>query len=133
MVWKTHDYDNIPGTYVFDGKQSSESYELNKLFYSLNEADNREALWNDPEAYMAKFNLTDEQRDALRNNNFLEVVKKGGNIYYLAKMAIPRGISVQHVGAQFQDITVDDFRQKLEDNAEGFVEKLNKVGGYWNG
>lgn len=133
MVWKTHDYDNIPGTYVFDGKQSSESYELNKLFYSLNEADNREALWNDPEAYMAKFNLTDDQRDALRNNNFLEVVKKGGNIYYLAKMAIPRGISVQHVGAQFQDITVDDFRQKLEDNAEGFVEKLNKVGGYWNG
>lgn len=133
MVWKTHDYDNIPGTYVFDGKQSSESYELNKLFYSLNEADNREALWNDPEAYMAKFNLSDEQRDALRNNNFLEVVKKGGNIYYLAKMAIPRGISVQHVGAQFQDITVDDFRQKLEDNAEGFVEKLNKVGGYWNG
>lgn len=133
MVWKTHDYDNIPGTYVFDGKQSSESYELNKLFYSLNEADNREALWNDPEAYMAKFNLTDDQRDALRNNNFLEVVKKGGNIYYLSKMAIPRGISVQHVGAQFQDITVDDFRQKLEDNAEGFVEKLNKVGGYWNG
>ncbi len=133
MVWKTHDYDNIPGTYVFDGKQSSQSYELNKLFYSLNEAGNREALWNDPEAYMANFNLSDEQRDALRNNNFLEVVKKGGNIYYLAKMAIPRGISVQHVGAQFQDITVDDFRQKLEDNAEGFVEKLNKVGGYWNG
>ncbi len=133
MVWNKHDYDNIPGTYVFDGKQASGAYELNKLFYSLNSADNRAALEADPETYMAKFKLTDEQRDALRNNDFLEVVRKGGNIYYLAKMAIPRGISVQHVGASFQDISVEEFRDKLQANADGMIEKLEKAGGYWNG
>jgi len=133
MVWKKHDYDNIPGTYVFDGKQASGAYELNKLFYSLNSADNRAALENDQEAYMAKFNLSEEQKDALRNNDFLDVVRKGGNIYYLAKMAIPRGISVQHVGANFQGITVEEFRDNLQSKADGMIEKLEKAGGYWNG
>lgn len=133
MVWKKHSYDDIPGTYVFDGKQAAGAYELNKLFFSLNSADNRAALEADPEKYMAKFKLSDEQKDALRANDFLNVVRKGGNIYYLAKMAIPRGISVQHIGAEFQKITVDEFRDKLQSNADGMIEKLEKAGGYWNG
>lgn len=133
MSWKQHDYDSLPGTYVFDGKQASDSYELNRLFYSLNSAQNREALWNDPDTYMKQFDLTQTQIRALKEGDFLELLRSGGNIYYLAKMAVPRGVSVQHVGAQFQGITVEEFRENLEHKAEGMIERLEAVGGYWNG
>ena len=82
---------------------------------------------------MKQFDLTDEQIEALQNGDFLEVLRKGGNIYYMAKMAVPRGVSVQHVGAQFQGISVEEFKQNLERKADGMIEKLEKVGGYWNG
>lgn len=133
MVWLKHDYDNLPGTYVFDGRQASNAYELNKLFFSLNDAANREALWHSPESYLARFDLPDEQKAALLSGDFLSLVRRGGNIYYLAKMAIPRGVSVQHVGAQFQGISVDEFRENLQKRADGLEEKLEKIGGYWNG
>jgi len=57
----------------------------------------------------------------------------GANIYFMAKMAIPRGTSVQDAGAQFQGITTKEFQEKLLQKGEGLVGKLDKVGGYWNG
>jgi protocatechuate 4,5-dioxygenase alpha chain len=51
----------------------------------------------------------------------------------MAKMAIPRGTSVQDAGAAFQGITTEEFQANLLKNREGLEEKLAKVGGYWNG
>ena len=31
MSWKKHDYEDIPGTYVFDGKAAHAAYGMNKL------------------------------------------------------------------------------------------------------
>lgn len=133
MSWKKHDYENIPGTYVFDGKTSHASYPLNKLFYSFNEEDNRKAFADDPAAYADKFGLSPEQKDALLAGDFLGLLKMGANVYYLAKLAIPSGVSVQDAGAAFHGITTDEFKQLLLDNSEGFREKLEKAGGFWNG
>ena len=36
MAWTRHDYEKIPGTYVFDGKTSHAAYALNKLLFSFN-------------------------------------------------------------------------------------------------
>ena len=51
----------------------------------------------------------------------------------MAKIAIPRGTSVQDAGAAFQGITTEEFQAKLLKNREGLEERLAKVGGYWNG
>jgi len=51
MSWIKHDYDDIPGTYVFDGKHAHGAYPLNKLLFSLNDATNRESFERDPAAY----------------------------------------------------------------------------------
>jgi protocatechuate 4,5-dioxygenase alpha chain len=61
------------------------------------------------------------------------MLRLGCNIYFMAKMAIPRGTSVQDAGAAFQGITTEEFKQQLQDRAEGLIEKLEKAGGYWNG
>lgn len=132
MTWKTHDYDSIPGTYVFDGRTSHASYPLNKLLFSFNHEENRKAFADDPAAYAASYGLSEEQRAALLSDDFLGMIRLGANIYYLAKLAVPRGFSVQDAGAAFQGITTDEFKEKLEAKAEGLIDKL-KEQGYWNG
>ena len=132
MSWQKHDYDSIPGTYVFDGKTSHSAYPLNKLLFSFNHEENRQAFADDPAAYADKYGLTAEQKTTLLNNDFLGLMRLGANIYYLAKLAVPRGFSVQDAGAAFQGISTPEFQEKLDMKADGLIEKLKKQG-YWNG
>lgn len=133
MSWKKHDYEEIPGTYVFDGKTSHSSYNLNKLLFSFNKEENRAAYAADPAAYADEYGVTGEQKDALLGGDFLGLLKMGANIYYMAKLAIPSGTSVQDAGAAFHGITTEEFKAYLQSRAEGFQEKLEDAGGYWNG
>jgi len=132
MSWKEHDYDAIPGTYVFDGKTSHSAYGLNKLLFSFNHDENREAFAEDPQGYAEQFGLTEAQKKALLANDFLGLLRLGANIYYLAKLAVPRGFSVQDAGAAFQGIPTPEFQAKLDAKGEGLIAKLEKRG-YWNG
>jgi protocatechuate 4,5-dioxygenase, alpha chain len=108
------DYDDIPGTYVFDGRMASKGYALNKMCFSFNDACNREAYLQNEDAYCERFHLTPEQRQALRTRNVLELLKAGGNIYYLAKWAGIFGMSVQEIGAQQRGIPLEDFHRLLQ-------------------
>jgi protocatechuate 4,5-dioxygenase alpha chain len=133
VVWNKHEYEKIPGTYVFDGKTSHAAYPLNKLLFSFNHDENRQAFARDPGAYADKFGLSDEQKEALVNFEFLKMLQMGANIYFLAKLAVPRGFSVQDAGAAFQGITTEEFQAKLTSKADGLEEKLQKIGGFWHG
>jgi len=107
------DYDTIPGTTLFDGRQAMKGYALNKMCYSFNSAENREAFRQDPETYCDLFQLTREQRTALHHRNVAELIAAGGNIYYLAKWAGIFGITVQQIGAQERGITEEAFKEML--------------------
>ena len=133
MTWRKHDYDDIPGTYVFNGENAYTAYGLNKLLFSFNHEVNRKAFAADPAAYADKFELTPEQREALLGKDFLQMIRLGANIYFVAKMAIPNGVSVQDAGAAFQGITTEEFQAKLNAWADGLVERLEEEGGFWNG
>lgn len=133
MSWLKHAYDKIPGTYVFDGKTSHAAYSLNKLLFSFNHEENRRAFDRDAEAYALKFGLNDEQKKALVDSDFLGMLRMGANIYFLAKLAVPRGVSIQDAGAAFQGITTEEFKANLLQKREGLDEKLKQLGGYWNG
>ena len=109
----TNDKTPIPGTTMFDGAMAMKGYGLNKMCYSFNKAENREAFLADEEAYMEKYGLTDAQKDAIRNKVVLDMIAEGGNIYYLAKFAGIFGIGVQDVGAQHTGMTVDAFKEML--------------------
>lgn len=104
---------SIPGTTIFDGAQARKGYALNKMCYSFNSAENREAFKRDEDAYCAKYGLSEAQRAAVRNRNVLELIAAGGNIYYLAKFAGIFGLGVQDVGAQQTGMSVDAFKAKL--------------------
>jgi len=118
VAWTAHDYDRIPGTYVFNGRRSVIGYPLNRMCMSFNHEENREAFRRDEEAYCQQYGLSAEQREAVRTRDVLRLVQLGGNIYYLAKFAGIFGLSVQDVGAQQRGVSVEDFKTMLEKSGE---------------
>jgi protocatechuate 4,5-dioxygenase, alpha chain len=100
----------IPGTYVFDYTRSRIGYELNKLCYSLTEPKNRELYRQDEEAYLVRFGLTAQQKDAIRRRDWLALTKYcGGNIYYVYKLGATVGQGLYHMGAQMRGESYEDF------------------------
>lgn len=108
----------IPGTPVFGGQEAQRGYALNRMCYSFNSAANREAFREDEEAYCARFNLDEQQKDAVRRRDVLAMIEAGGNIYYLAKLVGIFGLNVQDIGAQQTGTSVEAFRAKLMEAAK---------------
>lgn len=106
-------YPPIPGTTLFDGEQAKKGYALNKMCFSFNSADNRNAFKADEEAYMQTYGLNDAQASAIRTRNVLGLLAAGGNVYYLAKFAGILGLDVQDLGAAQTGMTKDEFKAKL--------------------
>jgi protocatechuate 4,5-dioxygenase alpha chain len=104
----------IPGTIMFDGDRAQKGYALNRMCFSFNSAENRDAFVKDEDAYCARYGLNEEQRAAVKSRNVLKLLAAGGNVYYLAKLAGIFGLNVQDIGAQQTGMSVDDFKAKLE-------------------
>jgi protocatechuate 4,5-dioxygenase alpha chain len=109
----TRDYDDIPGTYVFDGRRSRQGYALNMFCMSLNRAENREQFRADPERYLDRYALSPEQRTAVLERDWLGLLRLGGNIYYTFKLAAFDGLTMQDVGAAMSGVTTEQFSQMM--------------------
>jgi protocatechuate 4,5-dioxygenase alpha chain len=109
----TQKHAPIPGTTLFDGEQAKKGYALNKMCFSFNSADNRNAFKADEEAYMKAYGLNETQATAIRTRNVLGLIAAGGNVYYLAKFAGILGLDVQDLGAAQTGMTKDEFKAKL--------------------
>lgn len=121
MTRPPRDYDDIPGTYVFDGEHNRRGYALNMFCMSLNDAANRDRFRADADAYLDGFTLTAEQRGAVTERDWLRMLRLGGNIYYTFKLAAFDGLSMQHVGASMSGVTFDEFAQMMIDGGRSAV------------
>jgi protocatechuate 4,5-dioxygenase alpha chain len=93
---------DIPGTYVFDLGLSRRGFELNKMCVSLGKPENREAFKADEEAYMAKYRLSDEQKQAVRERDWLAMTRLGGNLFFFLKLGATVGHGLYQIGAQMR-------------------------------
>lgn len=103
----------IPGTTLFDGDQAQKGYALNKMCFSFNSAEQRQAFKADEAAYMRAYGLSDEQRRAIRERDVLGLLAAGGNVYYLAKFAGILGLDVQDLGAAQTGLSKEAFKARL--------------------
>ena len=117
MTDEVRDYDDIPGTFVFDHRRSRAGYHLNMFCMSLNKAENRAAYQADPEQYLDGFQLTPEQRTAVLERDWLAMLELGGNIYYTFKIAMMDGYKrvSQEVGFRMTGETFEEFCQMMDD------------------
>ena len=103
----------IPGTTLFDGQQARKGYALNRMCFSFNTAESREAFRRDEEGYMRRYGLDEAQARAVRARDVLGLLAAGGNVYYLAKLAGILGLDVQDLGAAQTGMSKDDFKAML--------------------
>ena len=110
MTCKAQQYDDIPGTFVFDAERSRQGYGINMFCMSLMKEENRRAFKADEAAYLQKFQLTPEQRDAILKRDYNRMLELGGNIYFTAKLGATDGHSFRHLAAEMTIHTVRDRR-----------------------
>jgi len=103
------DYDDIPGTYVFDADRSRRGYHLNMFCMSLMKEENRKAFKADEAAYLDRFPLTPEQREAVLKRQYNRMLELGGNIYFTAKLGATDGHPFQHLAALMTGSTQQDY------------------------
>ncbi len=110
---KSEEYGDIPGTYLFDKRACAKGYNLNNFCMSLmKEANRKEFLANEP-AYLDKFKLTPEQRQAVLDRNWLKMIQEGGNIYYVSKLGATSGFSFEMMAASMAGTTRENYRNMM--------------------
>jgi protocatechuate 4,5-dioxygenase alpha chain len=109
MAREKHDYDDIPGTFVFDAERSRQGYGINMFCMSLMKDENRRAFKANEAEYLKKFNLTPEQTDAILKRDYNRMLELGGNIYFTAKLGATDGHSFQHLAALMTGSTQQDY------------------------
>src|SRR4249920_3647674 len=109
MARTHHDYDDIPGTFVFDAERSRQGYGINMFCMSLMKEENRKAFKADEAAYLQRFQLTAEQRDAILKRDYNRMLQLGGNIYFTAKLGATDGHPFQHLAAVMTGSTQQDY------------------------
>ena len=112
---EARDYDDIPGTYVFDGRRSRRGYPLNSFLMSLNDAANREAFRADEGAYLDRFGLDPEQREAVLERQWLRMLDLGGNLYYTYKLAACDGLTFQDLAGEQTGMAPEAYAQMMID------------------
>jgi protocatechuate 4,5-dioxygenase alpha chain len=107
------DYDDLPGTFVFDAEQARRGYDLNMFCMSLMKAENRAAFKADERAYLDKWAMTEEQKQAVLKRDWNGMLALGGNIYFTAKIAATDGLSFQQIAAMMTGSTQEQYAQMM--------------------
>ena len=123
------DYDDIPGTYIQDAVHLRRGYHLNMFCMSLNRADNRAAFRADEADWLDKFPMTEAQRKAVLERDWLGLLRLGGNIYYTFKLAAFDGMTMQQIGALMSGtgMSEEEFKQMMLDGGRPIEGNRSKT------
>jgi protocatechuate 4,5-dioxygenase alpha subunit len=99
----------IADTSIFDLRLARRGRRLNKLCAALCSPQEREAFKRDEEAFMARFGLSDAEKELIRRRDFQGLIDAGTNIYYLLKIGSATGNGLYKMGAQMRGETYEQF------------------------
>jgi protocatechuate 4,5-dioxygenase, alpha chain len=107
------DYNDIPGTTVFDAQRSRQGYWLNQFCMSLMKAENRTAFKADESAYLDRFPMTAEQKLSILKRDWNRMIELGGNIYFTAKLGATDGLSFQQIAAKMTGMSQQEYADMM--------------------
>jgi protocatechuate 4,5-dioxygenase, alpha chain len=128
MAREQHEYDDIPGTFVFDAERSREGYGINMFCMSLMKDANRKAFKANEAEYLKKFNLTPAQAEAVLKRDYNRMLELGGNIYFTAKLGATDGHSFRHLAATMTGSTQDDYAKMMIDGGRSVEGNRSRSG-----
>ncbi len=101
--------DRIPDTPLFDRPRSNTGYALNKMAMGLSTPEGRAAFLADESAYLDRFALTPDQRAAVQARDWAEMVRLGGNLFYILKISAVDPTPIRAIGAAQAGLSLDAF------------------------
>ena len=128
MPRQEQDYDDIPGTFVFDAERSRQGYGINMFCMSLMKDDNRKAFRANEAEYLKRFPLTPEQAQAILDRDYNRMLELGGNIYFTAKLGATDGHSFQHLAALMTGMTQESYAAMMLAGGRSVEGNRSKTG-----
>jgi len=107
------EYDDLPGTIVFDADRAREGYHLNMFCMSMMKPENRTAFKANERAYLDQWAMTEEQKQVILKRDWNGMLRLGGNIYFTAKLAATDGLSFQQIAAKMSGSTQEEYAQMM--------------------
>jgi len=130
MARKRQDYDDIPGTFVFDAERSREGFGINMFCMSLMKEENRKAFKANEAEYLKQFKLTPAQTEAILQRDYNRMLELGGNIYFTAKLGATDGHSFRHLAAVMTGSTQEDYAAMMLAGGRSAEGNRSKSGRY---
>lgn len=115
MTGYLDEFEDIPGTLVFNTRRSRQGFNLNQFCMSLMQEANRVSFRSDEANYLRGWKLTPAQTDAVLRRDWNAMMAEGGNIYFLSKLFSTDGLSFQHVAAQMTGSTQEDYARMMRE------------------
>lgn len=119
-------YEDVPGTYLFNRERCRQGYHLNMFCMSLLKEENRKEYLADEEAYLDKFPMTEEQRRCVLEKDWLGMLKAGGNIYYMSKLGATHGRSFQYMAGAMSGLTQEEYAEMMKQGGRSIKGNLSK-------
>ncbi len=106
-------YTHIPGTIIFDAEMARRGYHLNQFCVSLMKEQNRQRFKTDQRVYLDEWRMTEEQKQAVLDRDYNQMLALGGNIYFLAKIFSCDGQSFEQAAASMTGMSREDYRKMM--------------------
>ena len=106
-------YAQIPGTTIFDADMARRGYHLNQFCVSLMKEQNRLRFKSDQRAYLDEWHMTEEQKKAVLDRDYNQMLVLGGNIYFLAKIFSSDGQSFEQAAASMTGMSREEYRSMM--------------------
>ena len=106
-------YSDIPGTTIFDSDMARAGYHANQFCMSLMKPENRERFLANERAYLDEWPMTEAQKQAILDRNYLALQKLGGNVYYFAKLFFTDKKSVAYGSSTMAGMSEQNYMQMM--------------------
>lgn len=101
--------ETLEGTHPFTLAGSLKAYRINDFLHRLITPEHRARFLSDRETLFEEFGLTDEERNFIRGQKWLEMIHYGTSFFVLEKLAAVVGVSNPHVYAAFRGEDLETF------------------------
>jgi len=95
--------DLPPDLDLFDEETSTRGIRLNRAAYSLKDGHQRELFAEDENRWMAQFGLTHEERQLMRDRDWIGLWRAGMSIYVMVKLSGVTGTPLPEIGKQMRE------------------------------
>lgn len=106
-------FKDIPGTTIFTIEKARQGFALNQFCMSLRTEENRTRFLADEAAYLDEWDMAPEQKKAVLDRDFQQMLDTGGNVYFLSKIFASEGLSYVQAVSTMTDMNVTEYQAMM--------------------